>query len=459
MKGDSGNMKQYSATDISLYLEGKMTDMEMHAIEKAALEDPFLADAIEGYSEAIVEHGMDSVETSASNLQKEFTERIKEKKRLKVVPFVRMKWWQAAAAALIIGTAGTLGYLSYSDRADALLLTVNETGEKAEFESKVTDSAAPRISTINPDSVTTSPETATIAENGQASKVITKRSDSTPVNENKKDPGTGTPASDMAVAPASVKRQAAPALPLQKAEDYELDKNAVANIQADSLSIHPPAQLETKLSGKVAGIAFESRNATITDRSINYFNGQIVTSDNKPLSNAVLKLNNNEKIYTTDNNGKFRIASADTVIEVEASMVGRETTRFRIQKNDETNQLILPDATNDLSEVVVMGYGKKRKRELTGSVTVVRRQAEPEGGWLELEKYLEANKDSTLNLNGTAETELSFQVNAKTNLSQFRLIRSISAKHDREVIRLIKEGPKWKLLKGKKATVTITVKF
>ena len=39
----------YSKADIEKYLQGKMTASEMHALEKAALQDPFLADAIEGF--------------------------------------------------------------------------------------------------------------------------------------------------------------------------------------------------------------------------------------------------------------------------------------------------------------------------------------------------------------------------------------------------------------------------
>ena len=140
-------------------------------------------------------------------------------------------------------------------------------------------------------------------------------------------------------------------------------------------------------------------------------------------------------------------------------MIGKETTRFRLQKDEAPGNLLLADAANTLDEVVVIGYGTQKKKDITGSVTVSGHEAEPEGGWLAWENYLQANKDSSLMLNGSAETELSFQVNAKNNLSNVKITRSVSAKHDKEVIRLIKEGPKWKLLKGKKARVTITIKF
>ena len=39
----------YTAGDIEQYLAGNLLPMQMHAMEKAALDDPFLAEAIEGY--------------------------------------------------------------------------------------------------------------------------------------------------------------------------------------------------------------------------------------------------------------------------------------------------------------------------------------------------------------------------------------------------------------------------
>ena len=40
----------FTAGDIERYHSGKMSPQERHALEKAALDDPFLADALEGYS-------------------------------------------------------------------------------------------------------------------------------------------------------------------------------------------------------------------------------------------------------------------------------------------------------------------------------------------------------------------------------------------------------------------------
>ncbi|MBK7099515.1 MAG: hypothetical protein IPH58_15845 [Sphingobacteriales bacterium] len=42
----------YTAADIRRYLSGSMTAQEMHSLEKTALNDPMLADAIDGYRNA-----------------------------------------------------------------------------------------------------------------------------------------------------------------------------------------------------------------------------------------------------------------------------------------------------------------------------------------------------------------------------------------------------------------------
>ncbi len=74
-------------------------------------------------------------------------------------------------------------------------------------------------------------------------------------------------------------------------------------------SIRPnPKGLERALSGKAAGVTTSSQSASNRKKdAVNYFRGQIITSDDKPLSNAVLKLSDKNQAYTTDNNGNFMI--------------------------------------------------------------------------------------------------------------------------------------------------------
>src|SRR6187551_1843735 len=85
----------YTFEDIQRYLQGKMSAAEMHAMEKAALQDPFLADAIEGYTEAsplIAAQHLNEINASLSG----------RRETSKVVPFSQTRRWMRIAALIIL---------------------------------------------------------------------------------------------------------------------------------------------------------------------------------------------------------------------------------------------------------------------------------------------------------------------------------------------------------------------
>lgn len=82
-----------------------MTAAEMHAMEKAALEDPFLADAMEGLESAPVA----AIQSDLQMLSKKLEQRVTP---AKVVPMRPERPWMAIAAAsvILVGLAMTLLY-------------------------------------------------------------------------------------------------------------------------------------------------------------------------------------------------------------------------------------------------------------------------------------------------------------------------------------------------------------
>ena len=102
------NNKKYSAIDFERYHSGAMLPDEMHALEKAALEDPFLADALEGYK-------------NSKNAEKELNEirmRLDEKRKRQKVFFLNSlssgAWWKIAAMFILF--AG-IAYFFYATNA------------------------------------------------------------------------------------------------------------------------------------------------------------------------------------------------------------------------------------------------------------------------------------------------------------------------------------------------------
>src|SRR5437764_8666581 len=95
----SSENKGFSASDFERYHSGKMSASERHALEKAALDDPFLADALEGYA---------FTRQPEEELQ-QMRERIKEKlKDNRAVPLYT--WLRAVAIFIVVGGTGWLLY-------------------------------------------------------------------------------------------------------------------------------------------------------------------------------------------------------------------------------------------------------------------------------------------------------------------------------------------------------------
>ncbi len=81
---------------------------EMHALEKAALDDPFLADALEGYAVSGVNSNADIAE-----LKSRLTKRIEKENT--VIPITTGKktafsWWKIAAMIVVVAGAGLIVY-------------------------------------------------------------------------------------------------------------------------------------------------------------------------------------------------------------------------------------------------------------------------------------------------------------------------------------------------------------
>ncbi|MET0299435.1 MAG: hypothetical protein ABW036_06730, partial [Flavitalea sp.] len=84
---------------------------------------------------------------------------------------------------------------------------------------------------------------------------------------------------------------------------------------------------------------------------------------------------------------------------------------------------------------------------------------EPVNGWQAFDQYILENKRKDLPANSAHETVLSFDLSDKGIISNIRILKSSSPAHDAEAARLLTNGPKWKVLKGSKATVNLTINF
>lgn len=95
----------YGHSDIERYLQHKMTQQEMYNFEKALMNDPFLADALEGYSRsdaALAGRHLSDIESRLSGR--------KEKVKVVVMPLQKTGWWKIAAVVLAVASGGIFTY-------------------------------------------------------------------------------------------------------------------------------------------------------------------------------------------------------------------------------------------------------------------------------------------------------------------------------------------------------------
>ncbi|KIC93155.1 energy transducer TonB [Flavihumibacter solisilvae] len=120
----------YSAADIEKYWTGKLTPAEMHAMEKAALDDPFLADAMDGYS------GLSGgIQSDLKELQYRLETRTRPGRNL-----VILNWWKLAGAAIIVVSLGALAYLLLNRQGESRLAMEQANKQEEKSKQVITDS-------------------------------------------------------------------------------------------------------------------------------------------------------------------------------------------------------------------------------------------------------------------------------------------------------------------------------
>ena len=101
---------------------------------------------------------------------------------------------------------------------------------------------------------------------------------------------------------------------------------------------------------------------------------------------------------------------------------------------------------SDLSEVVVVGYGRKKAESEKEDVFTGYVPPTPISGKLNFEKYIKENlhHPDTTTAGQRAVVVVSFLVRINGNIDSIRIVRSPGKLFSDEAIRLIKSGPSWK---------------
>lgn len=422
-------MINYNAHDIERYLNRQMNAAEMHAFERAMMDDPMLADAVDGYQSVI---GKRNIDADLAELK---TKLNPKKENGKVITGFFRPWMSVAATLVIVLTA--VLFYRYQNQTP-LTETVAVKEQKAKEPVTV-----PKETVVDSTTVAIN-ETKPVQEISAAPKILPKK-ESKQVKDN--------------------------AVSTEAKSDFAKSQAAAPPETDVATTIAPPAPSVAKLEKKDEAFNNNIANSEAKTKAklptLNKFTGVVVDENNNPLPFAnITEIKSRVGTYA-DAKGNFTMIAADSVISIETKSAGYSTANVLL-RNNQQQKIVLKD------EAVIAGaptrdqlFERNRNRTSVMKEEVTEMESEPVDGWDKYSTYV-LNNLRTDNINDKRrfsesqlqkEVELSFDVNPDGSIANIKVVRSNCSTCNNEAIRLIKEGPKWKSKTGKKERARFTVQF
>jgi hypothetical protein len=465
MAGET-NIKNYTASDIERYHQGLLSSKERHDLEKAALDDPFLADALEGYSFAGINAAADI---------KDLRNRLQEKTEgAKLVPLAtssrsQFPWFRAAVAIILIVGAGLLVYQLTIPKRNNDLAAIEKTGKK---EPPVTETKQPvqsnktdtvtGIDQLQPAAGTTTNTATNTGKNIEKKKLNPEKviiARDTKVNDEKPTIVTGRNET-VATREKEINALKTDTVFAIMAEDALAKQEKDKTVPSPTYrNVQTPSGMENTETAnrKLAN----SRRNDDNFRS-NIFRGRVTDAENNGLPFAnVTNMDDNVGTYA-DARGYFNLISPDSVLNVQVKSIGFNNNSYLLRNNIPTNQVVLEE-DKTLNEVVISNKKPNavaRNRNLSSNMKL--EEPEPADGWDNYDTYIANNlnipEEYKSKPTGEAEVEISFEVDKNGEPVNIRVEKSLCKKCDKEAIRLVKQGPKW-IRNAPKGRTTIKVPF
>ena len=413
------------------YIRGLRKGKEAHRLEKESMQDPFLADAMDGYNQVEGNH-----EQRIEKLRMQVSAHSAKKKNTYAITW-------SIAACLIIG----FGISSYF-----LFLKKSMTDEvfiaEESVSTKLAEPAAPPTPAI--------PATPTVPATPQKEIALatTKvKTDSTPISEitarqaDKKDM--------IAEIQTTSQPQGAPVAAVPMMEEVSEETAALQEVVATIDTFESESDKKMKMA-KVATILPQN----------NMIKGRVTDGKGEPLIGASVTYKGTNIGTITNMNGEFSLVKKDDKKRLTAEYIGYDPVEIQVDTS-RTMLIAMNENKQALNEVVVVGYGAKKNKKSTtlGSDAKVKEQTEkeitlqPVIGKRSYQKYLKEHlvrptDEKCAQVKG--KVVLTFLINKEGRPFYIKVKESLCESADKEAIRLIQEGPDW--IYGNKL-VEVTVKF
>ena len=413
------------------YIRGLRKGKEAHRLEKESMQDPFLADAMDGYNQVEGNH-----EQRIEKLRMQVSAHSAKKKNTYAITW-------SIAACLIIG----FGISSYF-----LFLKKSMTDEVFIAEESVSTKLAEPAAPLTP-AIPATPTVPATPQKEIALATTKVKTDSTPISEitarqaDKKDM--------IAKIQTTSQPQGTPVAAVPMMEEVSEETAALQEVVATIDTFESESDKKMKMA----------KVATILPKN-NMIKGIVTDKKGEPLIGASVAYKGTNIGTITNMNGEFSLVKKDGKKQLTAQFIGYDPVEIRVDTS-RTMLIAMNENQQALNEVVVVGYGAKKKKKSVTAGTVVKgdEQAnkditpQPVIGKRNYQKYLKENlvrptDEKCAQVKG--KVILTFLVNKEGRPFYIKVKESLCESADKEAIRLIQEGPDW--VYGNKL-VEVTVKF
>ena len=443
---ENKTIKNFTAADIEKYWNNKLSPAEMHEMEKAAMDDPFLADALEGYQYSA------NADEELRMLRRKFDDQVNTTAPVIPIPHKKYAWLKIAASIIVLAGAGLLV---------RQLALKNKNANPIAKTEKAKENKPTGITKTNEVLLNNTPDTT--KTDLVANELATAKTEKKEVAVSDQNGSFAFTTIDSVTADRNENYYKKSNVALQRKDSLVIKeaKKMEALYEANAASVAKPIADSTQASFRKDASVAKNRASSEGYMRVgtlnNSFNYRVVDPQNKPVPFANV-MNTRDNIGTyTDIRGYFNLVSTDSVLDVQVRSLGFNSENYRLIPSKQPNTLILKeDATarmqmdNEQVGRVMSNVSRKDSAEIE----------EPEVGWGNYNTYIENNIKIPENVrakNALNEVELSFDVDKSGQPINIKVIKSSQCKEcDEEAKRLLKEGPKWKR-KGRKYKTTISI--
>jgi TonB family protein len=406
--------------DIERYLRGEMTPAEMHALEKEALQDPFLSEALEGIDQS----GSENFLFDLNQLKSSVYQKTNRRK-----PRIISMWNLSlgiAASLLLLAVASIYIINAINQQQKSNALAMKETAP-AEAPKNQADDA-------NADSVHVAAEAKEQPEERETVREL-KPAGNRPVQPPLENPNTaGPPVLDNER--AQVEREA-------QSQPIQAEGNDLVFILKDSTVSETPAVVSASERKKQNVASRAEMRSGLAKPAARVIHGTVTSAEDGGALPGVNVLVKGTSIGTvTDAEGNYEIPLGDPGQNLVFGFIGMKTIEAAPGDTADLDVQLTPDYSQ-LSEVVVTGYGAAPR---TNDNSAPLEFAEPQGGRQAFQQYLEEKlhyPEQALENKVEGRVTVQFTVGTNGQLEDFKIIKGLGFGCDDEVIRLIKEGPAW----------------